>query len=211
MATTRAYRSKIGRLPYAIRNELCERIRDGATGVEMISWINRHPAYKAVRKATGYGEINAANISDWRDSGYSDWLRDQDKTDHLRTLAEFADSIAAKTGGDPSAVGSRIVAGKLLDIIEGAAEADVGELVKHFAMLRAGETDARRTALAEEKNDLARQTLDLAREKFRRETCEMFLRWYNNKQALSIASGSGSNSDKIQALLNFMDKEQGQP
>ncbi len=34
--TTRCYRSKIGRLPFAVRNELNERIRDGAQGLSLI-------------------------------------------------------------------------------------------------------------------------------------------------------------------------------
>ena len=37
---TRCYRSKIGRLPFAVRNELNERIRDGAQGAELLDWLN---------------------------------------------------------------------------------------------------------------------------------------------------------------------------
>ena len=38
--TTRCYRSKIGRLPFAVRNELNERIRDDAQGAEILDWLN---------------------------------------------------------------------------------------------------------------------------------------------------------------------------
>lgn len=204
MAETRAYRSKIGRLPFAVRHELCERIRDGSVGEDILRWINRHPAYRTLKLPA----ISAQNLSAWRDSGYKDWLRDQDKTDHLRKLAEFADAIAAKTGGDPSAVGSRIVAGRLLDVLEAAPEAPVDELVSMFSDLRKQETAARKVDLAARKIDLDRQALDLAEQRFRRESCELFLRWAKNHKAMQIADGPGSNDAKIKALLAFMDKEQ---
>ena len=38
--TTRCYRSKIGRLPFAVRNELNERIRDGEGGPAILAWLN---------------------------------------------------------------------------------------------------------------------------------------------------------------------------
>lgn len=208
MPNTRAYRSKIGRLPFAVRNELCEQIRDGATGAEITAWLNRHPSFKAVRKATGCGELNAQNLTDWRTSGYQDWLKDQDKTDHLRKLAEFADAIAVKTGGDPSAVGSRIIAGRLLDILESAGEESVGELVKMFASLRTGENEAKKIVLAKEKMSLDRQSLDLARDRFRRDTCELFLKWHQDQRAAEIAAGPGTHDQKIAALLAYMDKEE---
>lgn len=204
MAETRAYRSKIGRLPFAIRHELCERIRDGAVGEDILRWINRHPAYRAL----GLPPVSAQNLSAWRDSGYKDWLRDQDKTDHLRKLAEFADAIASKTGGDPSAVGSRIVAGRLLDVLEAAPADPVDNLVAMFSDLRKQETAARKVDLAARKIELDQQALDLAEQRFRRESCELFLRWAKSRKAMQIADGPGSNETKIKALLAFMDKEQ---
>ncbi len=205
---TRAYRSKIGRLPFAVRNELCERLRDGQTGTDVLAWANKTAAWRAVKRAVGCGDINPQNLSDWRDTGYADWLKDQERTDHLRKLAEFADAVASRTGGDPSAVGARIVAGKLLDVCESAEGESVQELVKAFATLRAAENDARRTDIARDKNDLARKQLDLAREKFRRDTCELFLKWHADRHAADIAAGPGTHEQKIAALLAYMDKQE---
>lgn len=207
MSVTRAYRSKIGRLPFKVRTELNERIRDGATGTAVLSWLNDTPEMTHVRAETGCGNVNPQNLTDWRSTGYADWLTEQDKTERLRSLASLSETIMAQTG-DPSAVGARILTGKLLDALETADPESQGELVKAFCSLRSVENDAQRTRLAGEKQRLDVEKLGLEKAKFKRQTCELFLRWYNNQQALTIASGPGTNTDKIQALLAFMDKEQ---
>lgn len=208
MPATRAYRSKIGRLPFAVRNEVCERMRDGATGPQILEWINQHSAWRAVRRSIECDDINAQNLTDWRTSGYEDWLKDQERTDHIRKLSEFADTVATRTGGDPSAVGARIVAGRLLDVLETADESTAQELVKAFTALRAAENDAQRTVIARDKNDIARKALSLEQDKFRRQTCELFLKWHADRHAAEIAAGPGTNEQKIAALLAYMDKEE---
>lgn len=46
--------------------------------------------------------------------------------------------------------------------------------------------------------------LKLQREKFRRETCELFLKWWEDKQAREIAASSDSFADKIRRLDQLM-------
>jgi len=48
----------------------------------------------------------------------------------------------------------------------------------------------------------AEQALD--RERFQRETCELFIRWQEDQRARDIASSSGSNADKIAKLQALM-------
>ena len=208
MSQTRAYRSKIGRLPHKLRTELNERIRDGATGSAILTWLNDTPEMTHVRAETGCCDLNPQNLTDWRGTGYKDWLDNQDATERLRALTEMSADMVHQTGGDPSAVGARILAGKLLSALETANPVEQAELVKAFATLRAGENDARRTDLAAGKQKLEAERLALDKDRFARQTCELFLKWYDNQQALTIASGPGTNADKIQALLAFMDKEQ---
>lgn len=201
---TRAYRSKIGRLPFAVRNELCERIRDGATAASLCTWLNKHPAYKA----TGAARVNAQNITDWRNTGYKDWLFDNQRAHNLRKYAETAHHIATATGGDPAAVGARILTARLLDMFEAAEEGTALELSNAVAKLRKGENDAQKLALDTEKTQLARESLKLEKDKFKRATCEMFLKLNNDQKALSIADGPGTNEAKIKALLEYMDREE---
>lgn len=199
---TRAYRSKIGRLSWTLRNELCERIRDGATAAELLTWLNQHAELR------GKAPINAQNITDWRTTGYRDWLSAHQRAHHLRQYAEAAQHIASATGGDPTAVGSRILAGRLLDMLEAADEETAAGFARAVMQLRKGEHDAEKLKLEKRKADLATESLALEKEKFRRQTCEIFLKWYADKTTAAIAAGIGSNEDKIAALLEYMDMEE---
>ena len=48
----------------------------------------------------------------------------------------------------------------------------------------------------------AEQALD--RERFKRETCDLFIRWQEDQRARDIAASSGSNADKIAKLQALM-------
>jgi hypothetical protein len=201
MPATRAYRSKIGRLPYALRRELCERMRDGATGAEVLDWLKGHPTARAILRDMGADDISAVNLTDWRTSGYQDWLRDQDKVEHVRAMAELSMSVVSAAGGDPSAVGSRIVAGKLLELLAEADHDQAQELAKSIALLRAGETDAARLDMQKDALEVKRQTLELAREKFQRDTCALFLKWHDDQRVKDLMSNTGlDNDEKTEAL-----------
>lgn len=54
------------------------------------------------------------------------------------------------------------------------------------------------------------EQLALARQKFARETCELFLKWYADAKARSIAESNASNSEKIRLLREtyFADVEE---
>ena len=86
---TRCYRSKIGRLPFAVRNELNERIRDGAQGAELLDWLNGLKETRKILREQKSGPINAQNLTDWRSSGYRDWLDDQDRADIAPLIKKY--------------------------------------------------------------------------------------------------------------------------
>lgn len=64
-----AGKSKISRLPFAIREQLNTKLLDGAKGREALKWLNNLPELKA-----NGDRINAQNLTDWRKTGYSAWL-----------------------------------------------------------------------------------------------------------------------------------------
>ncbi len=205
MSATRAYRSKIGRLPFALRTELNERIRDGATGPAILSWLNGTPEMTHVRAETGCGDLNAQNLTDWRSTGYKDWLDTQDATERLRSLTELSSAMVHQTGGDPSAVGARILAGKLLSALETSDNEALDELTKSFVSLRGAENDAKRTLLMGEKQALDKERLSLDRQKFQRTTCELFLKWYEDEKAKNVVEDKTINNDaKTEALGRLM-------
>ena len=179
-------------------------MRDGATGAELCAWLNKHKAFKATQAAP----INDQNITDWRGTGYAAWLKGHERAQHLREYTEVAQHIAAATGGDPTAVASRILTGKLLDMLEAVDEETADGMAKAVSALRKGENDSKKIDLENHKSKRDDEILALEIKKFRRSTCEMFMKWYQDKKAISIADGPGTNEDKIKALLDYMDKEE---
>lgn len=203
--TTRCYRSKIGRLPFAIRNELNERIRDGAGGSEILAWLNGLPATRKILRELKSGEINAQNLTDWRSSGYKDWLEDQSQADRIRRLAEVSQTLASAAGGNAAGVGCNIATAKIMDALESADEEQIADLAKALVQLRSSENAAQKVALAKEKNALAEEQLNLSRAKFERDTARLFVKWAQNKDALSIATdrklGGDEKTEKLGRLM----------
>lgn len=203
--TTRCYRSKIGRLPFAIRNELNERIRDGVGGSEILAWLNGLPSTRKIIRELKSGDINAQNLTDWRSSGYRDWLEDQCQADRIRRLAEISQTLASAAGGNAAGVGCNIATAKIMDALESADEEQVADLAKALVQLRAGENAAQKVALAEEKNAIQKEQLELSRAKFERDTARLFVKWAQNKDALSIATdrklGGDEKTERLGRLM----------
>ena len=203
--TTRCYRSKIGRLPFAIRNELNERIRDGVGGPEILAWLNGLPSTRKIIRELKSGDINAQNLTDWRSSGYRDWLEDQCQADRIRRLAEISQTLASAAGGNSAGVGCNIATAKIMDALESADEEQVADLAKALVQLRAGENAAQKVALAEEKNAIQKEQLELSRAKFERDTARLFVKWAQNKDALSIATdrklGGDEKTERLGRLM----------
>ena len=198
---TRCYRSKIGRLPFAVRNELNERIRDGAQGAELLDWLNGlKETKKVLREMGGPGAVpaavNAQNLTDWRSTGYKDWLDDQADADRFRRLAEVSHTLATAAGGSAAGVACNIATAKIMDALEGADEDKIADLTRALAALRSGENAAQKVALAEEKNAIQKEQLELSRAKFERDTARLFIKWAQNRDALSIAADKRIGSDE---------------
>ena len=202
---TRCYRSKIGRLPFAIRNELNERIRDGVGGPEILTWLNGLRHTRQMLRDLKSAEINAQNLTDRRSSGYRDWLEDQTQADRIRRLAEVSQTLASAAGGNAAGVGCNIVTAKIMDALESADEEQVADLAKALVQLRAGENAAQKVALAEEKNAIQKEQLELSRAKFERDTARLFVKWAQNKDALATATdrrlGGDEKTERLGRLM----------
>ena len=194
--TTRCYRSKIGRLPFAIRNELNERIRDGAQGADLLDWLNGLKETKRILREMKSGPVNAQNLTDWRSTGYADWLADQGDADRIRRLAEVSQTLAAAAGGNVAGVGCSIATAKIMDVLEAADDDQVADLATALVKLRASENAAQKVALAEEKNSIQKEQLSLSRAKFERDTTRLFIKWAQNKDALALATDKRLGSDE---------------
>ena len=198
---TRAYRSKIGRLPFAIRHELCERMLDGATGAELCTWLNKLPEAKRSFKASGSGPINAQNLTDWRGTGYKTWMNDRARAQHIRQYAETAQHIAEATGGSPATVGSRILAGRMLDMLEAVDEETANDFSNAVSRIRNGDAVDAKLELDRRKSDRDDEILKLDKQKFKRSTCELFVKWHADHKVVAILDDTTMDNDrKTEAL-----------
>lgn len=86
---------KIARLPHAVREELNRRLQNGETGKVILPWLNALPAVQAVLAGQFAAvPVNHQNLSNWRHSGYQDWLEQERYGNLARELAQNAGEIA---------------------------------------------------------------------------------------------------------------------
>ena len=113
-----------------------------------------------------------------------------------RLDSEAKRSLCDNLGGNAAGVGCNIATAKIMDILEAADEDQVADLATALVKLRASENAAQKVALAEEKNALAKEQLELSRAKFERDTARLFVKWAQNRDALSIAADKRLGSDE---------------
>jgi hypothetical protein len=67
-----------------------------------------------------------------------------------------------------------------------------------------GEIELEKLKISRVRLEQKDQDMALERQKFQRTTCELFAKWYGDQKAKEIMNGSGTNSEKIEALGQAM-------
>lgn len=117
-------RSKIGRLPERIRNELNQRLLEGQTGPKILAWLNSIPeaAQVIAEMPTAGGKTVCAfddkNLSSWRNGSYARWRQRRERLAEQREMASYSLKLAKAAGGDMAAGPAALVASELLDLME---------------------------------------------------------------------------------------------
>ena len=93
-----------------------------------------------------------------------------------------------------------------------AAQNRVGDFSVKAAVVLMARQEGKLKAQAEQRKEkefgLKEQALALDREKFQRETCDLFLKWVNSEKAKAIANSPASHADKLDQLYLAMFGEQ---
>ena len=207
-----AYKGKIGRLPVVIRNEVNRRILENESGAKIIAWLHEQPAVlRILDEYFGEEPIKPQNLSEWRKGGYQDWLRKQEEIDQLKEMAEYALKLGVAAGGKIADGSAAIAGGKIMMELETATGQDLASKIKSLTLLRMGDQEDRKRNQEDEKIALKKkvvaqndQRLELEVKKFNRRTCEMFLKWYDDKRAKDIVESRASNSEKLEKLGQTM-------
>jgi hypothetical protein len=80
---------KIAQLPKPIRDDLNHRLQNGKQGPELLKWLNSLPeTQELITTKFDHQPINRQNLTEWRQGGYEDWLRHQEREQRIQRLAE---------------------------------------------------------------------------------------------------------------------------
>ena len=91
--TTR--RSKIGRLPFAIREDLNNRLMENVPVKDILNWLNTDSEVRHYLEMLFESRlITEQNVSEWRQGGYQEWITYRSCIDNVRDVAEDAARIA---------------------------------------------------------------------------------------------------------------------
>jgi hypothetical protein len=97
---SRTRNGKIARLPQAIREQLNRRLDDGEPGKRLVGWINSLPEAQAVFKLDFGGRVvSEQNLSEWKQGGYRDWQKQQERLATVRQLTQDSNELGADAGG----------------------------------------------------------------------------------------------------------------
>ncbi len=163
-AALRTRNGKIARLPLETREQLNRRLDDGEQGKPLVEWLNSLPEVEAVVKAAFGGRaVSEQNLSEWRQGGYRDWQRQQERRELVRQWTEDAKDLEGTAGGVPfnSALSTILLAElaqAVRDVLEETTDAGIRlerlqDVARRFAQLRREESNAERVQIARERWD----------------------------------------------------------
>jgi len=169
-----ARQGKIARLPFEIRRRINEDLLDNRTASEILEWLNADEAVIAILADKFEGEpVSPQNLSAWRAGGFADWLSSEERIGSIRRLADLAVRIAGADGASIAGGAASLVAGNILQALEGMEPGEAIELsdavaklhglnLKERAMEHAARAKERDLALAERSRNQKDRELDLA-------------------------------------------------
>jgi hypothetical protein len=92
---------KIAQLPKSIRDDLNQRLQNGKQGPELLKWLNALPeTTELLAQKFDARPISKQNLSEWRQGGYEEWLRHQQREQRIQRIAEEGDDLRQSEGPD---------------------------------------------------------------------------------------------------------------
>ena len=162
-------------------------MRDGWNGAQLLEWLTA--------AAPHAGRISPQNLSNWRLGGYRIWLKEQERLDQIRARAD-ATRRELEAGG-LSAIDKLVYDTAVA--MEGVS--DPVKAAGAIAALRNAITQAERARTDAQRARIAQDQADLARKKFQRDTCDLFVKWFADKRAQDVAADPALSPDQKTELL----------
>lgn len=105
-------RGKIGRLSVELREQINGMLRDNRTAEEIIAFL----------KSRDVDGVTPQNVSNWKEFGYQEWLRRQDRIEEMRSRLEFSKQLVKEAGADGLTLASDTASRLAVDAITEALE-----------------------------------------------------------------------------------------
>ena len=195
---------KIGRLPPATRDQVCQRLHANRTAADILAWLNALPPVRLIMDQLFDGtEITPQNLSEFKHGpGFSDWIIRQDQLQDTRNLSHFMMELARASDGNLTEGAVAVTAGRLLAQIETTEGDELNKVAKAIAALRKTDIDSLRARQHEVELQQKDRQLNLEEDRFRRQTVELFLDWFDDRQAKDIAQSAEPKEIKMDRLIS---------
>ena len=129
-ALARKRRGKVARLPKDIRDELNVRLENGESYDTIIRWLARK----------GHRGFKSQNLTNWKEGGYQNWRRENERIENLAMQREWLSEQIAKTQpGELFALIDQLFVSQLMDSLFGLDTAQMKQGLagnpRHFIAL----------------------------------------------------------------------------
>ena len=208
---------KIGRLPKCIRDELGHRIEDGEQGKELVKWLNGLPGVQRVLKEQFGGRaVTEQNLSEWKQTGHPEWLRQEETRLLVSKLTEQSDDL--DEAADGMEISDRYASVLSVELIRQATtrlekETDPGkrwqiiyEVHRVFSQLRRDDHRAVRTVIKRDRwnREVEREdeeALERMKQENKKRLIDICLSPMHN-QIVAEGFGGGEYGEKMAELLH---------
>jgi hypothetical protein len=154
-------------------------MRDGQSGKTLIGWLTA--------AAPALGRVNDQNLTNWRRGGYRDWVAGQARCDEIRKRAE-------DTRRELDAGGFSVLDKQIYELAGSLTDADPVKAARAIAALKLA-------VVAEKRAGIAGRNADLAEKKFRRDTCDLFIKWAADRRATEVVADPSLSADQKTEVL----------
>lgn len=205
---------KIARLPQSIRAELNLRLRDGVPASKLIPWLHGQEAVLRVLDEEFNEEpISPQNLTEWRQGGYQDWLRQIEKLEARREQQEYFLNLAA-LGKNTMDASASIVAGEMMTLFEDIdiqqqklliAEnpENLIDFIGALAKLQSVAVKNRTVDQNDKKLSQNDRRLNIEERRAQDQTIKSFMTWFADEKAREIMAGKGERKIKMEDLRNL--------
>jgi hypothetical protein len=198
---------KIARLPIAIRDQLNRRLLDNEPGPSLLEWLNSLPEVLAILVADFASQpVSPANLSQWKNGGYSDWLTRRDALALARDLDDkealgddslagpFADKLARWLSFHYASVAVQTLAAEDPDDDPDARQRRLRQLCADVTALQREAHNAQRIALERERLQIQLSNAEWQRKKDIHEAELRALDLHSLRDALASAANQSSTA-----------------